>query len=152
MTSKQRLLALGLACGLSLVTANEGYNAYSQRDPVGIPTTCFGDTTPDLQQGHHSRAECEELAAEKLIAIDTAIAHCVQVPLTAHQRAAFASLAYNVGTTAFCRSTIVRKLNARDYTGACNEMLRWVYARGRKLPGLVKRRAQERDVCLQEAA
>lgn len=152
MTFKQRLLALGLAAGLGLVTANEGYQAYTYRDPVGIPTICFGDTTPALQGSHRSRAECEELAAEKLIAIDAAISRCVHVPLTRGQRSAFGSLAYNAGTGTFCRSTIVRRLNAGDYTGACNELSRWVYARGRKLPGLEKRRAEERHVCLQEAA
>nr|WP_276554179.1 lysozyme [Cupriavidus gilardii] len=73
---------------------------------------------------------------------------CVRVPLTDGQRTAFVSFTYNVGRGAFCGSTLVRKLNAGDYVGACNELPRWVYAKGVKLPGLVNRREQERALCL----
>ena len=72
---------------------------------------------------------------------------CVRVPLHQHEYDAFVSLAYNIGSRAFCSSTLVRKLNAGDYAGACAEIDRWVYAGGKRLSGLVKRRAEERARC-----
>ena len=57
--------------------------------------------------------------------------------------------AFNVGAYAACNSTLVRKVNSGDRIGACNEYPRWVYAGNQILPGLVKRRAAERDLCLQ---
>ena len=76
------------------------------------------------------------------------IKRCIHVPLYQHEFDAYSSFAYNVGVGAFCKSTLNRKLNSGDYVGACNELKRWVYAGGRKLPGLVKRREQERRLCL----
>jgi GH24 family phage-related lysozyme (muramidase) len=63
------------------------------------------------------------------------------------RKAGLTSFAYNVGTDAFCGSTLVRRLNAGD-PAACDEMLRWTKAKGITLPGLVKRREQERALCL----
>ena len=62
---------------------------------------------------------------------------------------ALVSFTYNIGGQAFCSSTLVRKLNAGDTVGACNELSRWTRAKGIELPGLVKRRAAERAMCLQ---
>ena len=58
------------------------------------------------------------------------------------------SLAFNIGTDAFCRSTLVVKLNGGDYAGACEEIKRWVYAGGRRVPGLVARREKEYATCV----
>ena len=76
-----------------------------------------------------------------------ALKQCVRVSLHQYECDAFVSLAYNIGSGAFCGSTLVRKLNAGDYAGACAEIDRWVYAGGKRLPGLVKRRAEERARC-----
>ncbi|MBE5527621.1 glycoside hydrolase family 24, partial [Laribacter hongkongensis] len=76
-----------------------------------------------------------------------ALKQCVRVPLHQYEYDAFVSLAYNIGSGAFCSSTLVRKLNAGDYAGACAEIDRWIYAGGKRLPGLVKRRAEERARC-----
>ena len=60
---------------------------------------------------------------------------------------ALVSFAFNVGNKAFCDSTLARKANAGDMPGACAELSRWTRAGGRELPGLVKRRAAERELC-----
>ena len=70
------------------------------------------------------------------------------VALHQHEWDAFVSWAYNVGTGAACGSTLVRKLKAGDYAGACKELLRWTKQAGRELPGLVKRRQQEYAQCV----
>lgn len=71
-----------------------------------------------------------------------------------YQLAAAVSFAYNVGAGAYCGSTTAKRFNAGDWMGACHAMneadngrLQWVTADGRVLSGLVKRRAQERELC-----
>jgi lysozyme len=76
-----------------------------------------------------------------------AIKQCVTVPLFQHEYDAYLSLAYNIGPQAFCRSTLVRKLNAGDYAGACKEILRWDRFQGKPLAGLTKRRQSEYLQC-----
>ena len=79
---------------------------------------------------------------------ESAIHKCVHVPLSDGENSAFVSLAYNIGTSAFCSSTLVKKLNARDYEGACAEIKRWVYVNGKKSQGLINRRAKEYQTCI----
>jgi len=57
-------------------------------------------------------------------------------------------LAFNVGVGAFSKSTLLRRLNKRDYQGTKGEFNRWVYAGGRRLQGLVNRRAKEANLFL----
>jgi len=77
-----------------------------------------------------------------------ALKQCVRVPLHQYEYDAWMQFTYNVGPSAFCNSTALRKLNSGDYAGACDEMLRWVYVDGRKVQGLVNRREAERQLCL----
>ncbi len=63
-------------------------------------------------------------------------------------RVALASFVYNVGPGAYGGSTLLRKLRAGDLIGACNQLSRWVYAGGKRLRGLERRREAERKICL----
>lgn len=145
---RRRIVTLGIAAAVPLVAAFEGLRQKAYLDPVAIPTACFG-TTAGVKLGQvYSVEQCENLLARDLIEANAGIDSCVQVPLQENQRAALVSFAYNVGRRNFCGSTLARKLNEGDYTGACNELPKWVYAKGIKLPGLVKRREQERRLCL----
>lgn len=76
------------------------------------------------------------------------------VPLYKYEWDALVSWAYNVGSAAACRSTLVKKLKAQppDYAGACRELLKWTKAGGRELPGLRKRREAEYRLCMGEAS
>ena len=76
-----------------------------------------------------------------------ALKRCVKVPLFQHEYDAYLSLSYNIGSGAFCGSTLVRKLNAQDYAGACMEILKWDKFKGAALPGLSDRRKQEFKQC-----
>ena len=71
----------------------------------------------------------------------------MKVDMTVERRAALVSFVYNVGGTKFGNSTLLKKLNAGDASGACAELSKWVYAGGVKLKGLVARRAEERQLC-----
>jgi lysozyme len=123
-------------------TVNEGYV-----DPVGIVTACTGHTETAVLGKTYTEAECDDLLAGDLFSHDADIAQCIQVPLKDHEHAAFLSFAFNVGSGAFCRSTMLRKINEGDIRGACAELSRWTFAGGRELRGLVRRRAAERSIC-----
>jgi lysozyme len=133
---------------VSLVGGFEGIRQIAYRDPVGIPTACFGETKNVRMGMKFTMAECNAMLLDSLEIADKAVDHCVKVPLPNSRRAALISFTYNVGADNFCRSTLVKKLNAGDTVGACEEFPRWVYAKGIKLPGLVNRRNAERDICM----
>ena len=94
----------------------------------------------------YTRQQCEDMLYGDLLKHAQAL-DCIKHPLTDGQKAAFVSFAFNVGNKAFCDSTLARKANAGDMAGACAELSRWTRAGGRELPGLVKRRAAERELC-----
>lgn len=152
MSLKNRI-AIGVTAGaLSIATAvvsyYEGYKPTAYRDPVGIPTICYGHTATVRMGQTLSQAECTALLEADLGHAFTVVDRRAQVELAPPTRAALASFVYNVGEGSFARSTLLRKLNAGDLRGACHELSRWVYAGGRKLNGLVKRRATEQELCL----
>lgn len=145
------MLIIGLLCsaaGIAFIAGEEGYVGEAYLDPVGVPTIGHGTTSGVKLGDKITRDEAKKLLLRDATYAGAAIKRCVKVPLYQNEYDAYVSFAYNVGGGAFCKSTLVRKLNERDYTGACNELLRWVYADGRKLPGLVERRARERRMCL----
>ncbi len=151
MSWKEKLIAAiggaAVALAVPLVQKYEGTVLRSYRDPVNVLTSCTGHTGPELRDGQtFTREQCEEMLYKDLAKHADALS-CVRAPLTDGQRAAFLSFAFNVGDDAFCRSTLVRKANAGDIEGACAELSRWTYAGGKQLPGLVKRRAAERQLC-----
>lgn len=148
--AKKSALAAGLAAAIALVATFEGLRNEAYVDPVGIPTICYG-YTHGVELGQvKTTGECEGLLAEEVLAANRSVDRCVRVPISSGERSAYASFVYNVGGGAFCSSSLVRKLNAGDRRGACRELDRWVMARGKKLPGLVRRRAAERALCESE--
>lgn len=139
---------LALAATAGLIGGFEGVRHVAYLDPVGVPTACFG-MTKGVQLGQvYTDAECEEHLMEQVVWFQRQVRARVDVPLNEGELAAYTSFAYNVGINAFETSTLRRKLNAGDRVGACNELSRWVYAKGVKLPGLVNRREVERQICL----
>ena len=135
------------AIAVPLVMLYEGTVLQSYRDPIGIVTACVGRTGPELRMGQrYTRQQCEDMLYGDLLKHAQAL-DCIKQPMTDGQKAAFLSFAFNVGNKAFCDSTLARKANAGDMPGACAELSRWTRAGGRELPGLVKRRAAERELC-----
>lgn len=145
LTAAAGAATLGLA---AVVVANyEGLRTSAYLDPVGIPTVCYGHTATARMGQTRSQAECDRLLEGDLGEALAAVDQLVKVPLPVERRAALASFTYNVGAGQLAGSTLLRKLNAGDHKGACAELSRWVYAGGRKLPGLERRRASERELC-----
>ena len=151
MTPRQRLAAKigagAVALAVPLVAHFEGYVPWVHRDPIGRLAACYGHDDQTMTLGKRfTAAECQAMLEADLLKHAEAL-DCIKTPMTDGQKAAFLSFAFNVGNSAFCKSTLVRKANAGDLMGACAELSRWVMAGGRELPGLVKRRAAERQLC-----
>ncbi|WP_312723966.1 lysozyme [Stutzerimonas kunmingensis] len=130
--------------GLALIRQFEGLRLRAYRCPAGIATIGYGSTA-GVQMGQTITAErAEELLREDVRQFEAAVSRLVKVPLTQGQYDALVSFAFNLGAKALGDSTLLRLLNAGDYAGAGGQFGRWVYASGKKLSGLVKRRAAER--------
>lgn len=154
MDNRKIRLAVGAlavsAAALVGIATHEGYRSEAYKDAVDIPTIGFGETA-GVKMGDETtpeRALVQLLESTEKHA--DAIRQCIRVPLYQHEFDAYISLAYNIGTRAFCQSTLVKKLNAKDYAGACEEIRRWNKAGGKVLPGLVKRREAEYRMCMGE--
>lgn len=150
LTNKQRAgwCAIAVAC----VSGFEGLRQTAYRDPVGIPTICFGETQGVRMGDKATLEQCNGMLADSLEIANRAVDSCIKAPLPDYRRAALVSFTYNVGATNMCTSTMARKINAGDIRGGCDELLRWNRAKGIVLPGLTKRRAAERDMCLKDSA
>ena len=142
------IAAAVMAVGTPFVAQWEGLRTKAYLDAVGIPTICYGETE-NVQLGQvKSKAECDEMLSMRLAYFAWRVDNLVVPDMPPQRHAALASFAYNVGINAFSRSTLLRKLNAGDVVGACNELPRWNKAGGRVLNGLTKRRMEERKLCL----
>lgn len=144
---------------IELVKKFEGFSEHPYTCPAGKLTIGYGSTmwgengkkrriweSLRVSEGEATTqmvADLEDFAAK--------IQKDVVVPLSDAQLGALAALAYNVGwSEALKTSTLLRKLNAGDYKGAADQMDRWVHAGGKKLRGLVARRAAEKELFLSE--
>lgn len=132
------------AVGLAMIAQHEDVRTDAYLDPIGIPTICAGHTEGVFLGQQRTLKECEVLLKQDATYAGRAIARCTKVDLTQGQYDALVATVFNIGGSAYCGSTLLRKLNAGDCWGAAREFDRWVYAKGRKLRGLVKRRAHER--------
>lgn len=139
-----------IVLALPLVAGFEGLRqrAYQDFSPAKVWTVCYGETAGVQRGDVYSKAECDAMLAGRLEDFERGVRSCVTAPLTPPQMAASISLAYNIGTGAFCKSSIARKFNAGDVRGACDAFLLYNRAGGIPFPGLTKRRKQERDLCL----
>jgi lysozyme len=160
--------ALGLsAAALVALVLHEGYSDRAITPVKGdIPTLGFGSTTradgsPVRIGDTTTPTKALARALRDIEHFEGALKSCVTVPLAQNEYDAYISFAYNVGSRAFCQSTLVKKLNAQDYSGACYELLRWRFFRGEDCAaaehaslcgGLVKRRDAEYRQCMGKGA
>lgn len=145
------LLALSVA-GLGLIKGFEGTEYRAYLDSAKVPTICTGSTRGVLIGQHATPAECEHRLVQDSSYAGKAVARCTAAKLSQEQYDAVVSFTFNVGGGAYCRSTLVRKLNAGDCRGAGAEFLRWDYAAGKRLRGLTTRRKAESTLFLKGCA
>lgn len=137
-----------MAIAAILIPSLEGVEYKPYRDVGGVWTVCNGITGPDVIRGKtYTQAECDALLQKHLKPYAASVERSVKVPASEYQKAALISFSYNVGVYAFEHSTLLKKLNGRDYTGACDELRRWTFAGGKQWKGLMNRREVEHEVC-----
>lgn len=139
------------AAVVALVGGFEGLRTTAYRDPIGIPTICFGETKGVRMGQVKTSAECEAMLAGSLIEHEAEMRAALVRPdaLPDKVYGSFLSLEYNIGQRNFRYSTLVRRANAGDLRGACNEIPRWNKAGGKVWAGLTRRRLAEQKMCLE---
>lgn len=152
--SRLRLAVTALslsAAALVGIVSLEGYTDKATIPVQGdVPTIGFG-TTGGVKMGDTiTPPKALARALQDVQQYESALKSCVKVPLYQYEYDAYSSLAYNIGPAAFCKSSLVRKLNAGDYPGACAEILKWNKFKGQPLRGLIVRRQAEYKQCMGE--
>lgn len=150
---------VGLAAAL-FTAGFEGNSSKVYSDTGGVKTVCVGHayTGPDgkpLRLGDaYSDDVCSYLLGEDIAEAQKTLATRVKVPLSDGEQLAYTDFIFNMGSGAFARSSMLKKLNAGNHRGACKELPRWnkgvVKGKLVSLPGLVARRAAEMKACLQK--
>ena len=142
----------GAALYLDTVADFEGYVPFGYRDPVGIPTKCFGDTENVVLGREYTREECVRSINEHAYELAVPVMRCIPKLETMPDKvkAAVLSMSYNIGNGAMCKSSVARYMNAGDWEKGCRRMAEiYKTAKGRELPGLVRRRKYESEMCLE---
>lgn len=154
-TIKSRLRAGSIVAAIAVpfVGGFEGLRQTAYPDPAshGEPwTICYGHTEGVEPHDHDSVAQCRDLLRNDLGKEADGIDKCVNVDTTAGQAVALLSLAHNIGVGGVCRSKVVRDLNAGRVREACDALMQYDHAAGIVFPGLQRRRAAERVLCLEK--
>lgn len=149
------LIGAGITAGSAFTAINvtvpsEGYRSKVYADPVGLPTVCWGHMDKSLKLGQtFSEEQCIALFAQDWKKHQEAVDKLVKVPyISEWERGALTDFTFNVGVGNFQSSTLLKLINNGDHDAACDQLSRWVYANGKKLPGLVTRRELDYKYCM----
>jgi lysozyme len=148
--TRAKITALSLsAAALVGLLVHEGY---TDKPIIPVPgdvlTIGFGSTEGVKPGDKTTPVKALQRAITDIQKFEGALKTCVKVPLHQYEYDFAVQFSYNVGATAFCKSTLVQKWNAGDYEGGCKEATRWVYVNGKKIQGLVNRRQKEYMQCI----
>lgn len=155
MSTKQKVAGVGLSAALvaalaiPMVQDHEGLRTEAYRDPVGIPTVCFGETLGVRMGDRYTVDQCKGMLQPRLEGFLAQMRRCTNEPLPAKTEAAFLSFTYNVGAGVYCQNIAEKRLNRGRIWEACAALSLYTYAKGKQFRGLVRRRADERALCEQ---
>lgn len=159
MEKRARISLGALGASAALLVALVTHEGYSDKAIVPVPgdrpTVGFGSTFRDdgkpVQMGDSiTPVKALQRSLAHLQKDEAGVKNCITVPLYQSEYDAYLSLAYNIGVPAFCKSTLVKKLNTGDYSGACQEVLKWDKFNGKPLRGLTLRRQKEYEQCVSQ--
>lgn len=142
--------AVVIATATPFIAKWEGLETTAYRDIVGVPTVCYGETRGVKMGDTYTKAECMDMLKVAVGEYYTKIQPCMtnkEIPVGV--QASLLELAYNVGTGAVCKSTMMRLANQGKYKEACRELDKWIRAGGQPIKGLQNRRADSKiNLCL----
>jgi lysozyme len=133
---------------VDMIKGFEGFRAYPYTCPGGSLTIGYGTTIKPGEYTSITKEQGEALLRKSISGFERSVKNLVKVPLNQNQYDALVSFTYNVGAGALKRSTLLKKLNSGDYSGAADELLKFTKANGKVLEGLVRRREKERNLFL----
>ncbi|MBB65534.1 MAG: muraminidase [Waddliaceae bacterium] len=134
--------------GLDLIKRFEGFSRTVYFCPAGYPTIGYGHVVKPYENfsAGIDEAQAEELLRQDAVIAERAVLRLINVPLTDGQFDALVSFTYNLGGGALQRSTLRRKINREEHADVPEQFMRWVWAGGRKLKGLIRRREAETEI------
>lgn len=141
---KKRIALVTSIAGILGIAMYEGFTDVAVQPLPGDKWTVGFGHTGDVYEGDTvSLREALGLLVKDVSDAEESVNRCVTVALEQYEFDALVSLAYNIGTHAFCRSTLVSRLNEGDMAGVASEWMKWKYFRGKPVKGLENRRARE---------
>jgi lysozyme len=138
--------------GIDLIKSFEGFRPKMYLDSAGLPTIGYGTLIDEDNEKYLLTATINEVEAERLLLADVAkyearVSQMIKAALLQNQYDALISFAYNAGTTALRKSTLLAKVNANPNDHSIEaEFMKWVYAGGKKIKGLMNRRIKEAEL------
>lgn len=135
--------------GQALLKDLEGFKADVYEDVAGIKTIGYGTVVHADTPLHVDEVKATELMLQAVVPTEHAIDTLVLVPLNQNQYDALIIFVYNIGIHAFAQSTMLKRLNANDYTSAADWFGKWCYAGGKIVSGLYKRRMREKALFME---
>lgn len=139
--------------GIELIKKYEGFVGKPYLDAVGVPTIGYGAThygngvKVSINDHEISEQEASELLEKMLMSYENTVKMLVTREINQNQFDALVSFAYNLGGANLSKSTLLKKVNANPCDPSIrDEFMKWVNAGGKKLNGLVRRRAEEAEL------
>lgn len=138
--------------GINLIKHFEGCKLSAYKCPSGVWTIGYGHTKGIKQGMKISQKQADNYLKDDLKTFEHCINKYVKVTINQNQFDALVSFTFNCGGGALKSSTLLKKLNKKDYSGAANELLRWNKSNGKVLAGLTRRREAEKALFLKQSA
>ena len=133
--------------GLDLIKRFEGFSPTIYICPAGYPTIGYGHVVLAHEREQFAacitQAEATDILRKDVGIAERAVLRLISVPLTDGQFDALVSFTFNLGAGALQRSTLRRMVNSGEHESVPTELMKWVWAAGKRLPGLVRRRSAE---------
>ncbi len=133
--------------GLNLIKRFEGFSPTIYTCPAGYSTIGYGHVVLAHEQDQLAagitQSEAAELLRKDVRIAERAVLRLISVPLTDGQFDALVSFTFNLGAGALQRSTLRRKVNRGEHESVPADLMKWVWAAGKRLPGLISRRKAE---------
>jgi len=139
--------------GYALIRDMEGFRGEAYLDTGGVWTIGFGTIKyPDgsrVRKGDVcTRGQAEVWLKNDSAWVDACLDRSIKTKISQNQFDALASFVYNIGETAFTKSTMLTLINQKNLTGATNQFDRWIFDNGKRIQGLVNRRIKEKALYL----
>ena len=137
---------------INMIKMFEGFRAKPYKCPAGVPTIGYGSTfysngkKVTLKDKLITEQDATNLLTTVVTNFSSGVSKLLKVQVTQNQFDALVDFAYNVGIGNLKSSTLLKKVNAKNFSGAALEFIKWNKADGKVLPGLTKRRTAEKDL------